>query len=103
MFLWDSVGIPTEILWEWELKFHSHDNPEYPHAVAIDSNSNQIRICSRWIAFNNLLRDRRVSKPFSHSHMKHPYGIAINIDDAYVTDIVEHSVFLFESRLLSRC
>ena len=21
------MGIPTEILWEWELKFHSHGNP----------------------------------------------------------------------------
>ena len=38
VFLWDSpwnsvgfpaasVGFPTEILWEWELKFHSHGNP----------------------------------------------------------------------------
>ena len=26
-FLWVSVRILTEILWEWELKFHSHGNP----------------------------------------------------------------------------
>ena len=26
-FLWDSVGILTEIPSEWELKFHSHGNP----------------------------------------------------------------------------
>ena len=31
--MWDSVGIPIEILWEWELKFHSHGNPGY-HVVA---------------------------------------------------------------------
>ena len=27
--LWDSAGIPTEILWEWELKFHPHGNPAF--------------------------------------------------------------------------
>ena len=25
--MWVSVEIPTEILWEWELKFHSHGDP----------------------------------------------------------------------------
>ena len=29
VFLWVYVGIPTEILWEWVLKFYSHGNPGY--------------------------------------------------------------------------
>ena len=26
--MWIPMGIPTEILWEWEWKFFSHGNPE---------------------------------------------------------------------------
>ena len=28
LFLWVFVGIPTDILWEWVLKFYSHGNPD---------------------------------------------------------------------------
>ena len=68
-----------------------------PHAVAIDSNNNQIYITDRYIErITIFLATGEFLKTFSHPHMRCPWGIVIHRDNVYVTDTVEHSVFHFK-------
>ena len=77
-----------------------------PHAVAIDSNTNQIYVADGaystqinpyYIARVSIFSDTgEFLTSFSHPDMMHPYGIAICRDNVYVTDTVEHSVFHFK-------
>ena len=76
-----------------------------PHAVTVDSNSNQIYVVEGLYLTEGFRNIARVSifletgeflNTFSLQHMKEPYGIAIHRDNVYVTDIVEHSVFHFK-------
>ena len=76
-----------------------------PHAVTVDSNSNQIYVVEGLYLPEGFRNIARVSifletgeflNTFSLQHMKDPYGIAIHRDNVYVTDIVEHSVFHFK-------
>ena len=76
-----------------------------PHAVAIDSNTNQIYVTDgAHLTEGNRNNIARVSifsetgeflNTFSHPHMKYPHSIAIHRDSVYVTDIVERCVFHF--------
>ena len=78
----------------------------YPHAVAIDSNNNQIYVTEG--AYSTQINPYNISRvsifsetgefltTFSHPHMKWPYGIAIHGDNVYVTDSLLDFIFHFK-------
>ena len=73
----------------------------YPHAVAIDRNTNNIYVTMGAMFFNfsriSIFSDGgEYLNSYTHEHMKRPRGIAIHTDNMYITDMGVHAVFQFK-------
>ena len=69
----------------------------YPRGVSIELESGHIYVAD--------MRNHRIQifsqtgdclNQFSHQHLKSPYGILIHLDNIYVTDTIQHAIFLFK-------
>ena len=71
----------------------------YPTGVAVDSNTDQIYI-THGVGYSSQVsifsEKGEFLKRFTHSHMRYPWGVAINGDHVYISDITIHSIFHFE-------
>ncbi|KAI6661282.1 Na-Ca exchanger/integrin-beta4 domain protein [Oopsacas minuta] len=81
----------------------AHGELNDPRAVVIDYNTNRIFVTEGVPSLSG--PQARISiftdggdylDSFNHMDMHHPYGIAIHVDNVYVTDTRVHAVFLFK-------
>ena len=78
-----------------------------PRCVAIDENTNHIYVTELDPARVSVFSESgEFLNTFTHEHMKQPYGIAIHLNNVYITDVGVHGVFQFkiesDMRLVAR-
>ena len=77
-----------------------------PRCVAIDENTNHIYVTECPARVSVFSESGEFLNTFTHEHMKHPRGIAIHLNNVYITDYGVHRVFQFkiesDMRLVAR-
>ena len=78
-----------------------------PRCVAIDENTNHIYVTEKYPARVSVFSESgEFLNTFTHEHMEYPEGIAIHLNNVYITDYGVHGVFQFkiesDMRLVAR-